>query len=178
MEPPPTNSTRPRTPVRGIPSRIATLGIALLLGGCTSPWKTNYEGTRMSPLDAGTHVQLEPAEAIDITLAQSGDGWTLLGESSFSQTSSAGDDGLEAFARSIGATRVLWNVGEPITQAYSRTYHAPVTDTTRTTGTVTDASGRQRQVDFTSTTSRWEDRTAEGYEHLYPHAAAFFAPAR
>ncbi len=157
---------------------IASLGIALTVGGCASPWAVHYEGSRLSALGAGAPVQLETVSAADVMIAKSGDGWQRLGESVFTQTTSAGDDGLEAFARSIGATRVLWNVGEPITQAYSRTYHAPETETARTTGSVTGPGGRSERVDTTSKTNRWVDRTVEGYESVYPHAAAFFAPAR
>src|SRR5689334_13513828 len=109
MEPPTPSPVRPRRRVRGIAGVLVLLG-SLALVGCANPWATNYEGTGLAALGEDITVDLQSASAADVMLAKSGDGWTLLGKSRFTQETSAGDKGLAAFARSIGATRVLWNI--------------------------------------------------------------------
>lgn len=151
------------------------IALTLLLAACTDPWSANYRGSRLASLAPDAQVLVQSAPSHEVMLATPDGDWQFLGESSFSQSTVASTDDIEPFARSIGASRVLWNIGEPSFDEHFSTYHAPVTDTTRTQGTVRGADGTMRQIDLTSKTSRWEDRTVQEQQRSYPHRAVFLA---
>ncbi|GMV25114.1 MAG: hypothetical protein AMXMBFR58_11450 [Phycisphaerae bacterium] len=114
----------------------------------------------------------------EVVLAGTISGWRVLGESRFVCDYSECDEGLEAFARSIGAVRVLWCSYSMGPVPYHSSYRAPVTDTSKTTGTVTGPDGRAREVELTTTTERREERTVEGTRDRFQHSAAFLVRSR
>lgn len=159
------------------------LVLSLLLGGCAPSlqqaanlWEAHYEGQRLQPLGETQAVDLTAVRPHEVHGAP-GPGWMRLGTSVFVEDFDLNDRGLEAFARSIGATRVLWESHSTGWVSYQSTYRVPVTDTSRTTGTVKGPGGTSRDVDLTTTTERWEERTVDGSKEQFAHHAAFLAPA-
>lgn len=158
------------------------LALSLLLGGCSpawqtvNPWEVNYQGERLQPLAQGQVVDMT-AVSIQEMYGEPEPGWTRLGTSLFIEDVDFKDRGLEAFARSIGASRILWHSRSLGWSSYQSTHRVPVTDTSRTTGTVKGPDGRARDVNLTTKTQRWETRTVEGSKEEFSHHAVFMAPA-
>ncbi|MBL8963111.1 MAG: hypothetical protein KF787_08685 [Phycisphaeraceae bacterium] len=183
MEPIP-QQPRPRVRIASHASAACgVLALSLLLGGCAPSlqqaanlWEAHYEGQRLQPLGE--------TQAVDLTAVPPHEmhgspplGWTRLGTSVFVEDFDLKDHGLEAFARSIGATRVLWDSHSTGWASYRSTYRVPVTDTSRTTGTAKGPDGTARDVDLTTTTQRWEERTVERSREQFAHHAAFLVRA-
>lgn len=158
------------------------LSLSLLLGGCAAPWGTSslwedhYQGLRLQPLPEGAQVALT-AVPVEQMYGDTEPGWTRLGTSLFVEDFDLKDRGLEAFARSIGATRVLWDSHSTGWVSYRSTYDVPITDTARTTGTVKGPDGRSREVDLTTKTQRWETRTVDSSKEEFSHHAVFMVRA-
>ncbi len=157
------------------------LALSVLLGGCAPPWQTSnpwedhYQGQRLQPLAADQPVDLTAVRVHEM-YGDPEPGWIRLGTSLFSEDVDCKDGGLEVFARSIGATRVLWDSHSSGWVPYQSTYRVPVTDTARTTGTVKGPDGRTRDVDLTTKTERWETRTVDSSREEFSHHAVFLAP--
>lgn len=139
-------------------------------------WEIHYQGQRIQPLAPDQPVELN-AVGIQDLYGEPEPGWTRLGTSLFIEDFDLKERGLQVFARSIGATRVLWDSHSNGWVSYQSTYHVPVTDTSRTTGTVKGSDGRSRDVDLTTKTERWETRTVDSSKEQFSHHAVFLAPA-
>jgi hypothetical protein len=152
---------------------------AAILPACANPWARHFQAGEFTaePLAADAAVHLEQVSFSAALTIEEREGMRLLGRVAFFDSWAHGEERAAAFARTIGATTVLWGRTDPITSTRTVTTHMPVTETTRTTGRITGPDGRTREVDLRSTTSRWEDVTSEVTETRYGHAAAFFAPA-
>ncbi len=164
------------------PTRVVVFVVlvAAAMAGCSNPWAEHFQSAAAmtGPMNADAEMRIERVSFEEAMTVQEHAGMRLLGRSWFFDASAHGEERAAAFARTIGATAVLWGRTEPMRSTRTVTAHMPVTERTRTTGRVTGPDGRIRDVELTSTTTRWEDVASEVTETRYGHAAAFFGPPR
>ncbi|MCG3124032.1 MAG: hypothetical protein GIKADHBN_02473 [Phycisphaerales bacterium] len=156
---------------------VFTACVTMALGACSasSPWAIHYSGDRVRAVESPREIELVASSPAEVVMVSPAAGWRVLGESRFVSDRDWRDEGLGAFARSIGASRVLWNSYSMGMAAYRRTTRAPVTETARTTGEVGGGADGPVSVDVTTTTERWEERTVEGEREEFHHSAVFLA---
>lgn len=168
---------------RAAPRWAAALALAAAAaGGCANPWADHYHAASTPSTAAGVcavrggPVVLLAKPAVIVGMADPPAGMVELGRSRFEADADAGSLGLRRLAESVGAREVWWAVEPAGTSTTASTTHMPVHDHARTTGSVTAPDGSTREVDLTTTTTRWEDVTVTSTRTRYWHVARLFGP--
>jgi hypothetical protein len=147
-----------------------------VLGGCSGPWAEHYQGARLNALAPDAPVKLVPSRAEEVSKGNAGPGLVLLGRSEFEQQGDAGEGALEDFARTIGASTVLFSIEDKGEQTKKVRKAEYVPTGAYGGGSYVDANGVVRSADLTSNNYMYVDVEREVTERVWKHDAAFFAP--